>query len=151
MADRIDPDDRDRVLHWIRDGSREAGYEAVKPIFDKSCVACHNPGFGLPVPPLTSFQQVQKVTQIDAGPSIAQLARVSHVHLFGISIIFLLTGTIFSLGGTPLWLRVSLVVIPYVAILADIGAWWLTKFIPLFALWCSSGAQSWAWLSLARS
>lgn len=134
MADRIDPQDRDRVLRWVRDGAPEAGYEAVKPIFDKSCVTCHSPSSGLPIPPLTDFQEIQKVTQIDAGPSIAQLARVSHIHLFGISIIFLLTGAIFSLSETPLWLRVSLVVIPYLAILADIGSWWLTKFDPVFGI-----------------
>jgi hypothetical protein len=132
MADRIGPEDRDRVLRWIRAGAPETGYEAVRPIFEKSCVACHNPGSGLPIAPLTDFQSIQKLTQIDAGPSIVQLARVSHVHLFGISIIFLLTGTIFALSETPPWLRVSLVVIPYLAILADIGSWWLTKFDPVF-------------------
>lgn len=132
MADKIGPDDRDRVMHWMHSGAPEAGYEAVKPIFDNNCVACHNSKSGLPIPPLTDFQDIQKVTQIDAGPSIAQLARVSHIHLFGISIIFLLTGAIFSLSETTLWLRVSLVVVPYLAILADIGSWWLTKFDPVF-------------------
>jgi hypothetical protein len=63
-----------------------------------------------------------------------QLARVSHIHLFGIGMIFLLTGIIFSLSETPIWLRISLVVLPYLAILADIGSWWLTKFIPVFGI-----------------
>jgi len=59
---------------------------------------------------------------------------VSHVHLFGISIVFLLTGAIFSLSETPLWFRISMVVVPYVAILMDIGSWWATKYYdPLFA------------------
>ena len=132
MADRIAPNDRDRVLRWVRNGAPEEGYEAVKPIFDTNCVTCHNPSSGLPVPPLTDFQNIQKVTQIDTGQSIAQLARVSHIHLFGIGIVFLLTGAIFSFSGTSLWLSVSLVVIPYLSILADIGAWWLTKFDPVF-------------------
>lgn len=134
MADKINPDDRDRVMHWIHGGASEAGYGSIKPIFDNNCVACHNPQSGLQIPPLTDFQEIQKVTEIDAGPNIAQLARVSHVHLFGISIIFLLTGAIFSLSKTPSWLRVSLVVVPYLAILADIGAWWITKFDPAFAI-----------------
>ena len=134
MADKLDPGDRNRVLRWIRDGAPEAGYLAVKPIFDASCVGCHSSASGLPIASLTSFQDIRKVTQIDTGPSIAQLARVSHVHLFGISIIFLLTGAIFSLSEAPAWLRVSLVVIPYLAILADIGSWWLTKFDPLFGV-----------------
>jgi hypothetical protein len=134
MADKVDPEDRDRVLHWIHMGASAAGYEAIKPIFEKNCVACHNASSGLPVPSLTDLQEIQKVTEIDAGPSIAQLARVSHVHLFGISIIFLLTGAIFSLSETPTWLRISLVVVPYLSILADIGSWWITKFDPAFAI-----------------
>jgi hypothetical protein len=134
MADRIGPGDRDRVMHWVHDGAMEAGYATIKPIFDKNCVSCHSPSSGLQIPALTDFQDVQKVTQIDAGPSIAQLARVSHIHLFGISIIFLLTGAIFSLSETPVWLRVTVVAVPYLAILTDIGSWWLTKFDPVFGV-----------------
>ncbi len=132
MADRIEPADRTVVVSWIRNGARQSDFETVKPIFEKSCIVCHSPASGLPVPPLTDFEAVQKLTQVDAGPSITQLARVSHVHLFGIGIFFLLTGAIFSLSETPLWLRVPLVVLPYFAILADIGGWWLTKFVDAF-------------------
>lgn len=132
MADKIGPDDRDRVLGWLRNGAQEAEYGTVKPIIEKNCVGCHSPNSGLQIPPLVSFQDIQKVTKVDSGASLVQLARVSHIHLFGISIIFLLTGAIFSLSETPVWFRVSLVVIPYLAILADIGSWWLTKFDPLF-------------------
>jgi hypothetical protein len=72
--------------------------------------------------------------QADTGPGISQLARVSHIHLFGISIIFLLTGMIFGLSATPVWLRVSLVVLPYVTIVMDIGSWWATAYFdPTFA------------------
>ena len=81
------------------------------------------------IPSLTSFEAVQKVTGADTGTSIADLAEVSHIHLFGISIIFLLTGAIFALSETPICLRVSLVVVPYLSILMDIGSWWLTKYL----------------------
>lgn len=110
----------------------ETGYAAVKPMFDRSCIACHNPSSGLQIPSLATFQDVQKLTRVDTGQSILQLARVSHIHLFGISIIFLLTGVVFSLSETPVWLRISLVVVPYLAILADISSWWFTKFTPVF-------------------
>jgi hypothetical protein len=43
--------------------------------------------------------------------------------------IFLLTGAIFALSETPVWLRVSLVVVPYLTILMDIGSWWFTKYL----------------------
>jgi hypothetical protein len=134
MADKISPEERDRMLRWARNGAPETDYGTVKPIFDKDCVACHSPNSGLHVPSLQSFQDVQKLTQVDTGQSILQLARVSHIHLFGISFIFVLTGFIFSLSEAPIWLRISLVVIPYLAILADIGSWWFTKFFPVFGL-----------------
>jgi hypothetical protein len=148
MADKLSPDERDRLLHWVRDGALEADFDAVKPTFDKNCVACHNPSSGLQIPSLATFQDVQKLTQVDTGQSILQLARVSHIHLFGISLIFLLTGAIFSLSETPAWLRVSLVVIPYVAILADIASWWFTKFIPVFGFVVVIGGAIWG-LTLA--
>ena len=50
------------------------------------------------IPPLASFEAVQKVAKADTGTSITDLAKVSHIHLFGISIIFLLTGAIFALS-----------------------------------------------------
>jgi len=59
---------------------------------------------------------------------------VSHIHILGIVIIFLLTGAIFSLSVTPIWFRVSVVVAPYLAIVLDIGSWWATKYRdPAFA------------------
>lgn len=133
MADNIETDDLQKLLHWIHQGASEAGYEDVKSIFENNCVACHSPQSGRPIIPLTTYEEVRKVTQIDTGPGFTQLARVSHVHLFGISIIFLLTGAIFSLSETPSWLRTSLVGIPYLAIFADIGSWWITRYEPLFA------------------
>ncbi|CCA93148.1 MULTISPECIES: hypothetical protein [Novosphingobium] len=134
MADRIDQADRDRILEWVRRGAPQSGYESVKPIFASRCVACHNPRSGLSVPPLDSYAALRKVTQTDQGPTITQLARVSHVHLFGISIIFLLTGAIFALSRITPWIRIVFVVIPYLSILADIGSWWLTKFNPVFGI-----------------
>lgn len=134
MADRISAEERDRIFKWIQAGATRDGYVSIEPILARNCAACHSGQSGLPISSLTSFEDVQKVAQIDTGTSLLTLARVSHVHLFGISIVFLLTGAIFSLSETPLWFRVSMVVVPYVAILMDIGSWWATKYYdPLFA------------------
>lgn len=133
MAENIESEERRELLHWVHDGATEAGYEKMKPIFEDNCVACHSAQSGRGIVPLTTFQEVRKLTQAGAAPSFNQLARVSHVHLFGISMIFLLTGAIFSLSATPSWLRVSLVGLPFLAIFADIGAWWVTRYEPVFA------------------
>ncbi len=134
MASNIDQPDRDRVLEWVHNGALESEYPKVKPIFNNRCVACHSAQSGLPIPPLDSFAAVQKMAQTDRGPTVPDLARVSHVHLFGISIFFLLTGAIFALSRIAAWVRVTIVVLPYVSIVADIGSWWLTKFFPVFGV-----------------
>jgi hypothetical protein len=88
----------------------------------------------MPILPLTSFEDVQKITTPDTGLSLLQLTKVSHIHLFGISIMFVLTGAIFSLSVTPVWFRVTVLVVPYLAIIMDIGSWWATKYYdPVFA------------------
>jgi hypothetical protein len=134
MANMAPPVQRDAILAWIHAGASQQGYAAVEPTFSKICATCHNPSVNPQLPPLTSFENVQKLVQTDTGMDIVELARVSHIHLFGISIIFLLTGAIFALSEAPAWLRVSLVVAPYLSILMDIGSWWGTKYLdPLYA------------------
>ena len=88
----------------------------------------------MPIPPLTSYDNIEKLLQTDPGENIVQLTRVSHIHLCGISLIFMVTGAIFALSETPLWLRVPLVVLPYLSIIMEVGSWWLTKYLePAFA------------------
>lgn len=133
MSDRLGPGDKQKIILWVQGGATANGYEKLKPLFERNCMACHSAKSGLPVPSLTSFEEVRKVTQVDMGASINQLARVSHIHLFGIGIIFLLTGAIFALSGVSEKLRLTIIIMPYVAIWADIGAWWITKYQPVFA------------------
>lgn len=134
MAQRVGPAGRDRIIAWVRAGAPRASFDEAKPIFERNCIACHSAKSGLPIPPLTSFEEVKEVAQVDTGPTLVELARVSHVHLFGISLIFLLTGAIFALSETMGWKwRVSILALPYLTIWADIGAWWLTKYQPPFA------------------
>ena len=133
MSDRLNPGDKQEIIRWIRGGATADDFEKLRPIIEKNCVVCHSAKSGLPVPPLTNFEEVRKVTQVDTGASISQLARVSHVHLFGIGIIFLLTGAIFALSGISEKLRLVIIILPYVTIWADIVAWWITKYQPVFA------------------
>lgn len=134
MANKITSSEREEVLRWISAGASAEGYqEKVKPLLDKNCITCHNANSSPTVPPLTNYEEVREVTRVDMGPGLDQLARVSHVHLFGISIIFLLTGTIFSLSEIPSALKLPIIAMPYVAIWLDIGSWWITKYQPFFA------------------
>jgi len=134
MADRVNAEERDQVFAWVRDGAKQEDFGRIGEILGKNCVGCHSPQSGMAIPSLATFEDVLKLAQPDAGTSLLALTRVSHVHLFGIAIIFLITGAIFSLSETPGWFRVAMLVVPYAAILADIGSWWLTKYYsPVFA------------------
>jgi len=134
MADKLTTEEREQVFQWIRDGATADGYAKIEPILTQKCATCHSAQSGMPILPLTSFEDVQKITTPDTGLSMLQLAKVSHIHLFGISMMFVLTGAIFSLSVTPVWFRVAVLVVPYLAIIMDIGSWWATKYYdPVFA------------------
>ena len=133
MSDRASPADKQAILDWVKRGANEADFASVKPLFEKTCVACHSTKSGFPIPPLTSYEEVRKLVAVDTGAGVGQLARVSHVHLFGISLIFLLTGGIFAMSEVSVRPRVAILVLPYAAIWADIGSWWITKYLPIFS------------------
>ncbi|MGD0023271.1 MAG: hypothetical protein ABSC37_01405 [Xanthobacteraceae bacterium] len=149
MADKISDADRTVVLQWIHNGAKAEDYSQVEPIFAKDCIGCHMAN-AQAIPPLTSFEDMQEVAAADTGISVTDLAETSHIHLFGISIIFLLTGAIFAFSETPLWFRVFLVVVPYLAILMDIGSWWFTKYLdPTFFAYIVIGGGACTGLALA--
>ena len=39
----------------------------------------------------------------------------------------------FALAETPIRFRAGLVTLPYIAIISDVGSWWLTKLSTTFA------------------
>jgi hypothetical protein len=133
MSARLAPQEREAIIAWVRRGASREGFGEVKSVLDRNCVTCHNRASGLPVPPLTNFEEVKQLAQVDTGPTLAELARVSHIHLFGISFIFLLTGGIFVLSDMGWKWRAFIVALPFLTIWADIGAWWVTKYQPWFA------------------
>ncbi len=149
MADKLGAADRSRILQWIQAGATVDGYPQVEPIFAQNCIGCHMAN-AHSIPPLANFADVQKVAAADTGTSLTDLAEVSHIHLFGISIIFLLTGAVFALSTTPVWVRVFFVVVPYLTILMDIGSWWFTKYLdPAFFAYVVLGGGAGMGLALA--
>jgi len=140
MKDRVGTEGKAKIMTWLRGGATAQDFELIKPVLEANCTGCHSANSGMkkasgePLPSFGSYDEVSALAEIDTGLTIAGLAKVSHVHLFGISMIFVLTGFIFALGESPLWFRASVVALPYIAILADIGSWWLTKLSTVFAV-----------------
>ncbi|MCK9607686.1 MAG: hypothetical protein M0R33_14690 [Methylomonas sp.] len=126
--------DKEIILDWIDSGARQAIYDAqVAPILQRDCLGCHSQESGMNIPPLTSYEQVAKLTEADKGASIPSLVRVSHIHLFGIAFILFFVGKLFVLCQIPVWLKRLTIGIPFLSMLTDIFAWYLTRETPEFA------------------
>jgi len=126
-------EERTTLIEWARDGAKKDVWEAtVKPIVDKKCASCHSV---IPsIPDVTKFEEIAKLAEVDEGASLSSLARVSHIHLFGISFIFFFIGFIFSFArGFNPWIQAAIIIFPFLFLIVDIASWWLTKIDPMFA------------------
>ncbi len=135
MKDNATEQERFTIMQWVRDGADQDEYEetGVKKIIESKCVMCHGESAS-GIPDFTEFSGLEEVTVEDEGATFSSLTRVSHIHLFGISFIFMFVGLIFSFAETPT-VRYKCIAIgmPYVFLLVDILSWWLTKISPMFA------------------
>ncbi|WKJ89544.1 elongation factor-1 alpha [Methylomonas montana] len=126
--------ERFKIVQWVRDGASEAEYRSnIKPVIDRNCVTCHNAGAS-PLPDFSKFENLKKVSESSEGATFQSLTRLSHIHLFGISFIFMFVGIIFSFStDVPCKYKYPAIVMPYLFLLIDIASWWLTKLNPHFA------------------
>jgi hypothetical protein len=123
-----------QVKAWVQAGADKDRYEKeVRPILEKRCMQCHD-GSNPHLPNLNGYDNVQKVTEKDTGTPIFTLVRVSHIHLFGVTFIFFVMGTIFSHAYLrPVWLKCAVIVVPFGSIAADVLSWYVTKYYHPFA------------------
>lgn len=142
MSVMLPPDDRNVVMAWAAEGSARPPYETkVRPLLDKYCMQCHD-GSNPHLPNLNGYDNLKKVTEKDTGAAVTTLVRVSHIHLFGITFIFFILGSMFSHAYVrPVWLKCSIVALPFVAILVDIISWYIIKvFHPFVYVEIAAGA-----------
>lgn len=134
MKGMLPEEERAAIISWVHGGLDSAEYDAsIGPIIDKRCVGCHD-GSDPHIPNLTSLEDVSKVAQIDTGMSLTTLVRVSHIHMFGITFIFFIMGMIFSHAYVrPVWLKSVIIILPFLAVVIDIGSWYLIKINTAFA------------------
>ena len=123
--------EKGRILSWIQDGAPREGYTAVvAPILNANCVRCHNPEGLQRFAPLTSYEQVMAVTQIDRGEPVSLWARVAHTHIQSIGLIFLVLGCVFCCTSLAERVKIAVVTLPFLALLADFGARFAAKYYP---------------------
>lgn len=122
------------IVAWVQKGADRTAFDRdVRPTLDKRCMACHD-GSNPHLVSLNGYDNVRKATEKDAGTPLFTLVRVSHIHLFGLTFIFFLVGTIFSHAYLrPVWLKCLIVGLPFASIAVDILSWYLTKYYHPFA------------------
>jgi hypothetical protein len=117
---------------WAAAGATEEGYASVAPIVNDNCASCHSPGDYPPV--VTNYAELKALTAVDEGIDMAVLARMTHVHIFGIPLLFYILGALYVRTRYPEKMKAVIVVLPFIGVFMDIAHWWLTKASPGFAL-----------------
>jgi len=134
MSTMLPGDEINTFISWVQEGAARARYDQhIKPVMDKRCMACHD-GSNPHLPNLNGYDNLKKVTEQDTGADIFTLVRVSHIHLFGLTFIFFIVGTIFSHAYLrPVWLKCAVVALPFLAVAVDVSSWYITKIYHPFA------------------
>jgi hypothetical protein len=135
MADMLPAEKRETIFSWLHNGTPQEEYAGkIDPILQEHCVMCHNPEANPHLPDLRTYEALSKVTAKDTGMNIATLVRVSHIHLFSITFIFFITGYIYTHSYVrPAWFKCVVIATPFLSLIVDVAAWYLTKIWTGFA------------------
>ena len=134
MSGMLPADENLKIIAWVRGGASEQAYnDSVKPIFDNRCITCHN-NRNPHLPSLQDYEGIKKVAEKDTGVDLFTLVRVSHIHLFGLTFIFYIVASIFIYAYIRHeWLKITIMVIPFISIIFDVASWYITKIFEPFA------------------
>jgi hypothetical protein len=134
MSGMLPANDLATMLEWIRDGADKRTYTAkIEPIVAQNCLSCHD-GSNPHLNNLDGFDNISAVVTQDTGADLFTLVRVSHIHLFGVTFIFFVLGFIFSHAYVrPLWVKLTLIALPFLGVMADVLGWYITKVFTPFA------------------
>lgn len=140
MSGMIRSEDSAVIVDWVRSGAKNEQFqEKVQPLLQAHCYSCHGEDSEMRkanphIPNLGSYENVMKMVQLDTGADVFTLVRVSHIHLFGMTFIFFIMGSIFlHVEMKSIWLKNLIIIFPFAAILVDIMSWYLTKLFQPFS------------------
>lgn len=140
MSSMLPAEESRAIITWVQEGAKQESYgKDVKPTLGKRCISCHD-GSNPHLPNLSGYDNLKKVTEMDTGTDIFTLVRVSHIHLFGLTFVFFIMGLMYSHAYVrPVWLKCTVVALPFVALTLDVSSWYFTKLYHPFA-WVVMGA-----------
>lgn len=134
MSGMLPQQDLAAMLEWIRDGADKRAYAAqIEAIVDANCISCHD-GSNPHLSNLDGFENISVAVAQNTGADLYTLVRVSHIHLFGLTFIFFILGFIFSHSYLrPIWLKMTVIAMPFAGVTIDVLGWYLTKVFTPFA------------------
>jgi len=122
------------VKDWLASGATETGFAQIQPIFDASCGSCHSAEAAVADVVTAGYADLVPFLKQDTGKSVPRLIGVSHTHVLAtLPVIFLLV-FIFSFARYSQRLKGLVMVFASLAILLDVGSWWLAKLSPALAI-----------------
>ena len=144
----LTPDDLkdiERVVAWNDSGALEPVYwdpklkdkdknpnSISRVLSNHGCFDCHSADATMKGnkkdSPLDTFAGISKFTKPDTGMSVNRLLMLSHVHLLGMGMMFLLSGAAVAATLWPTWVRCTLIVGGLSSVLIDIFGWWGVKW-----------------------
>lgn len=133
MANMLPSNEKNEIIAWVRRGAKQDDFNPVGAIIEQRCLMCHD-GSNPHIPNLKGYANVAKTAEMDTGMDVFTLVRVSHIHLFGLTFIFFIIGSIFCHAYMKhKWLKCLIIALPFLSILFDIASWYLTKVFQPFA------------------
>jgi len=149
MSSMLPVEEASALVSWAQQGAERNTYETfIRPTIEKRCMSCHD-GSNPHLANLGGYDNIKKVTEQDTGTGFFTLVRVSHIHLFGMTFIFFIVGTIFSHAYVrPLWFKYLIMGLPLGAEAIDISSWYLVKIYHPFA-WVTMAAGALMGVSFA--
>jgi hypothetical protein len=134
MSGMLPQRDLATMLEWIREGGNKRRYQSeIEAIVDVNCLACHD-GSNPHLSNLDGFENISTTVEQDTGADLYTLVRVSHIHLFGLTFIFFILGFIFSHAYLrPIWLKMTIIAMPFAGVIMDVLGWYVTKVFTPFA------------------
>ena len=134
MSGMLPQQDLATMLDWIRDGADKRTFnQSIEAIIDVNCLSCHD-GSNPHLSNLDGFDNVALTVAQNTGTDLYTLVRVSHIHLFGLTFIFFVLGFIFSHSYLrPVWLKITIIAMPFFGVIVDVLGWYVTKVFTPFA------------------
>src|SRR5512141_1466824 len=135
MSTMLPPDESAQLIDWVHKGAVQGPYDAeIKPLLDRRCMSCHD-GSNPHLPNLNGYDNLKKVTEQDTGTDVFTLVRVSHIHLFGLTMVFFIMGLMYTHAYVrPVWFKCLVIGLPFVFLMTDILSWYITKLFHPFAI-----------------